>query len=115
MAQQVGVARACRDRAGRGGAAMKTPRAVDREIARLREIVAETGDALLLADGPVSPDAALLEVCAETLDLLIEAERLGARQHALHDGELWDDRRRAVSEALADQRWGNVTKAGSLL
>jgi hypothetical protein len=50
---------------------VKAPRAsrqhepVDREIARLREIVAQTGDALLLAEGPVSPDAQLLELCDE--------------------------------------------------
>jgi hypothetical protein len=54
---------------------MKTPRPLDREIARLREIVAKTSDALLLADGPAHPDAPLLDLCAEALHLLTHAEK----------------------------------------
>jgi hypothetical protein len=55
----------------------RAPRPVDREIARFREIVAETNDALLLADGgAASPDAALLDLCAEALHLLTRAEKV---------------------------------------
>jgi hypothetical protein len=54
---------------------MKMSRPADREIARFREIVAETNQALLLADGPAHPDAALLDLCAEALHLLTHAEK----------------------------------------
>ncbi len=37
-------------------------------LARLREIAAATGDALLLADGPPHPDAKLLDICAEVAE-----------------------------------------------
>jgi hypothetical protein len=48
----------------------------DREIARLREIVRQTGDSLLLADdGPCSPDAELLDLCSEALHLLTHADQ----------------------------------------
>jgi hypothetical protein len=46
---------------------------------------------------------------------VVRFERLGARQDALHDGGPWDDRRRAESDALADERWERVHKARSLL
>jgi hypothetical protein len=63
----------------------------DREIARLREIAAQTGDALLLPHGPISPDARLLELCDEALYHLAIAEKLRARSFAMHDGESWTD------------------------
>lgn len=37
-------------------------------IERLRRLVAESGDRLLLADGPPHPDAKLLELCAEAAE-----------------------------------------------
>jgi hypothetical protein len=44
-------------------------------IRRLREIAAESADHAILADGPVTPDAALLDLCAEALHLLSQAEK----------------------------------------
>jgi len=70
---------------------MKTPRPVDREIARLREIVGQTSQALLLSDGPVNPDAGLLDLCAEALHLLRQAGKIDAEHRVLFtDGESWD-------------------------
>jgi len=39
-------------------------------MARLREIAAQAGDHLLLGDGPPHPDARLLELCADAVQLL---------------------------------------------
>jgi hypothetical protein len=44
-------------------------------IDRLKAIVAESGDRLLLADGPPNPDAELLDLCAEALHHLKAAEK----------------------------------------
>src|SRR4030088_1399607 len=77
---------------------MKTPRPVDREIARFREIVADTNDALLLAEGSAHPDAALLDLCAEALHLLSHAERAKAAGRALFGSDECRPRR-AVWEA----------------
>lgn len=43
---------------------------------RLHEIAAASGDALLLGDGPVHPDAALLELASETLHCSKQREEL---------------------------------------
>ena len=93
----------------------RAPRPVDREIARFREIVAETNDALLLADGgAASPDAALLDLCAEALHLLSHAERAKAAGRALFGSDEWRPRR-AEWEALFDDASRGVTKAKPLL
>ena len=93
----------------------RAPRPVDREIARFREIVAETNDALLLADGgAASPDAALLDLCAEALHLLTHAERAKAAGRALFGSDEWRPRR-AEWEALFDDSNRGVTKAKPLL
>jgi hypothetical protein len=44
-------------------------------IRRLREIAAASADHAILADGPVTPDAPLLDLCAEALHLLSQAEK----------------------------------------
>lgn len=44
-------------------------------IERLRKIAAEAQDHLLLADGEPNPDAELLDLCADALDLLVIAAR----------------------------------------
>jgi|GEM_PF-4123968 len=49
-------------------------------IRRLREIAAEAADHVLLADGPVTPDAELLDLCAETLHLFSKARTLKAER-----------------------------------
>lgn len=52
-------------------------------IDRLKAIAADAGDRLLLADGPVHPDAALLELCGEALHVRRRAEELLRQWHAL--------------------------------
>src|SRR3982074_2831457 len=93
---------------------MKTPHPVAREIARFREIVAQTNDALLLAEGSAHPDAALLDLCAEALHLLSHAERAKAAGRALFGSDEWRPRR-AEWEALFDDASRGVTKAKPLL
>ncbi len=44
------------------------PVALEPVIARLRQIAAEAGDHLLLADGPSNPDRKLLDLCAEIIE-----------------------------------------------
>jgi hypothetical protein len=51
-------------------------------IRRLREIAAEAADHAILADGPVTPDADLLDLCAEALHLLSRADKVHANYHA---------------------------------
>jgi len=51
------------------------PVGYDPEIARLREITTESANNELLGAGPPHPEAALLEICAEALHLLTQAER----------------------------------------
>jgi hypothetical protein len=53
-------------------------------IRRLREIVAEADNHALLADGPVTPDAALLDLCAEALHLFARARETLAAREAIH-------------------------------
>ncbi len=92
----------------------RAPRPVDREIARFREIVADTNDALLLAEGSAHPDAALLDLCAEALHLLSHAERAKAAGRAAFGSDEWRPRR-TEWEALFDDSNRGVTKAMPLL
>jgi hypothetical protein len=46
-----------------------------RDINRFREIARQSGDNALLSDGPVSPDADLLDICSEALHLLVQIEK----------------------------------------
>jgi len=88
-----------------------TPRPVDREIARFRAIVRDSANNLLIADGPVNADAALLDLCAEALHLLRQAEKTQAEAYALfHDGRPWDDARREESNRLGEERERFVKK-----
>jgi hypothetical protein len=87
---------------------MKTPRPIDREITRFREIATTTNDALLLADGPASPDAALLDLCAEALHLLTHAERTKIAARKLLHAE--PTQRRDHGEDIADVLAGLLRK-----
>jgi hypothetical protein len=63
---------------------VRFPVGISREIARLREITAESANNQLLGEGPPHPEAALLDLCAEALHLLTHAERaLAACQRML--------------------------------
>src|SRR5258708_31175107 len=96
----------------------RAPRPVDREIARFREIVADTNDALLLAEGSAHPDAALLDLCAEALHLLTHAARTRAAGRALlcadaeHQGRGGRSPADALGELLrqahARAEWGGL-------
>ena len=93
-----------------------TPRPVDREIARFRAIVRDSANNLLIADGRVNADAALLDLCAEALHQLRQAEKTQAEAYALfHDGRPWDDARREESNRLGEERERFVKKAKPLL
>ena len=111
----------------------RAPHPVDREIARFREIVADTNDALLLAEGSAHPDAALLDLCAEALHLLTHAARAREAGRALLHGDaehqgrggrsaadalgesLRQAQARAEWEALFDDASRGITKAKPLL
>jgi hypothetical protein len=79
----------------------KTAVALSATVDRLKQIVAEAGDHLLLGDGPVNPDHALLELCADALHWLKQekAEQTfrevtawspqGAWQQSLRDEEVY--------------------------
>jgi hypothetical protein len=74
-------------------------------IDRLKAIVAQSGDALLLANGPPHPDAALLDLCADALSLLLETQRVEAARFAqmkVCTARGWtDDDRRRFNEEYA--------------
>ena len=53
-------------------------------IARLKEIAAQSGDALL-GDGDVHPDHQLLDLCGDALHLLKQSEGIAALRCAMHD------------------------------
>jgi hypothetical protein len=65
-------------------------------IRRLGEIAAEAADHAILADGPVTPDADLLVLCAEALHLLLHAKMTiaEARETNRAEGELARSRNR---------------------
>lgn len=69
-------------------------------VARMREIAAQGGDSLLLANGPPHPDHELLDVCGEALHFAKEAAALRAQHDAMHDGRIWTARTRAESAVL---------------
>ena len=55
-------------------------------IRRLREIAAEAANHAVLADGPVTADAALLDLCAEALHLLATGKKLREEADRLTTG-----------------------------
>ncbi|MGH7155856.1 MAG: hypothetical protein ACREF3_18160 [Acetobacteraceae bacterium] len=62
-------------------------------IAKFRQLVAESGDRLLLGDGPPNPDARLLDLCAEALHHLVTAEKaLAARRWDATSDQAENDR-----------------------
>jgi hypothetical protein len=52
------------------------PADTDAAILRFRQIAAAAAEHALLANGPVSPDAALLDLCADALHRLSSAQKL---------------------------------------
>ena len=65
-------------------------------IARLRQIVAEAGDHLLLGDGAPNRDAELLELCGDALHHLVAASAAyDARPWHTHKVELNEERQRS--------------------
>ena len=88
----------------RGGCSMKTPRPVDREIARLREIVTNSSDAMIFGGGEITPDEALLDICAEALHLFSEARKIRAEAELAYvdlDKMDWQSRQ----DSPADRKW----------
>lgn len=78
-------------------------------VERLKQIAAEAGDHLLLGDGPVHPDAKLLDLCA---DIVHERKRL---EMARTEGSYWDLRaahRRLTKLAIAAGKVPARTPAG---
>jgi hypothetical protein len=85
-------------------------------IARLREIVAESADHAILADGPVSPDAELLDLCSKALYLLSRAEKAKAEAHLQKGGyEQYTDKMRAEDDRSMGDYWSLNRQATPLM
>ena len=56
---------------------------LDRTIDRLKAMVADAGDRLLLSDGPPHPDHCLLDACADALRIMREVKELRQQDRAL--------------------------------
>jgi hypothetical protein len=84
--------------------------AIEREIARLREMVAENTDSLIFGGGSSHPDAALFDVCAEALHLLAHSE--AARDAAFACSRTRDDQK---YDRLWEEYVSGVKKATPLL
>jgi hypothetical protein len=97
-------------------------------LARLVEITKESADHLILADGPVSPDAELLDQAAEALHLMTQAERLydehrellfGRRKGSIEGKIPWNspeaERRRADAHAIWDEAEATTRKAKPIM
>jgi len=72
-------------------------------IDRMRQLAAQSGDALLLAEGPPHPDAALLDLCSEALHWAKQAAEALSAYHAhlkAHAVQRWTDSDRADSNEL---------------
>lgn len=83
-------------------------------MTRMRELAAQSGDALLLANGPVQPDAALLDLCAEALHLhraaaAAETAFCEHRDSTFARCRQWTDAECAESDALAAE-WSRAEK-----
>src|SRR5437868_4870248 len=70
-------------------------------IDRLKAIVAHSGDRLLLADGPPNPDAELLDLCAEALHHLKEAEKAYQSRPAWRGGGSWTAEKKQLDYQLS--------------
>lgn len=76
-------------------------------ITRLRQIAAESYDHLLLADGPPSPDAKLLDMCAEATHAYI-LSRKARQRRPVHDlGREWTDADSAADKAALADSWAH--------
>jgi hypothetical protein len=92
----------------------KTALSISATIDRLKQIVAEAGDHLLLGDGPPQPDHELLDICADLLHM---------QKHAAAARKIWFDDRsgnpkapaaRAEADILDGQIASLVSKARKL-
>ena len=83
---------------------MKTPRPANPEIARLREIVTNSSDAMIFGGGEITPDEALLDICAEALHLFSEARKIRA-QAELAYAEIEDMHWQSRQGSPADRKW----------
>jgi len=83
---------------------MTTPRPVNREIARLREIVANSSDAMIFGGGEVSPDETLPDLCAEALHLFNDAKRSRVEADLAYH-ELNRAHRQDRIDSPAHQKW----------
>jgi hypothetical protein len=88
--------------------------AMEPTIAKLREIAALSADHLV-AEGPVHPDHRLILLCAEALSLIEESDRYADKRHAMHDGQLWTEEKKAQADFMYDQQRGLSTAAASLI
>jgi hypothetical protein len=77
-------------------------------IRRLRQIAAEAADHAVFADGPVTPDADLLDLCAEALHLLRAAETA----KALARSATWDPDPRSEWNSQRREEDCQIKKAG---
>jgi hypothetical protein len=82
-------------------------------IRRFREIAAQSANHAVFCDGPVSPDADLLDLCAEALHLLVHAEKSSnsrvpyTRQHT-EEMRKENDRLWKEAESLRKQAGGKM-------
>jgi len=86
------------------------------EIDRMRRLAAEAADHLLLADGPVHPDAGLLDACAEALSLLRRGEDIyRARPVFKCRGRAWTDEDRRLDGEMMVEYYRCIGQASSKL
>jgi hypothetical protein len=79
-------------------------------VDRMRQLVADTGDRLLLADGPPHPDARLLELCSDALHHATVANELDrTRPMSNLKRVVWSNEERR----LEDQMWAECTRRRS--
>jgi hypothetical protein len=84
-------------------------------IARLKEIAAQSGNALL-GDGDVHPDHQLLDLCGDALYLLKQSEGIAARRCAMHQVDVrWTDAVRTRYRELSDDERAMCKQAVLLL
>lgn len=78
-------------------------------VERLRQIATEAGDHLLLGDGPVHPDAKLLDLCA---DIVHERKRIDTSRNEGNSNELSAAFRRMSKLIVAAGKISARTPAG---
>lgn len=84
---------------------LPAPDALGPVVDRLRQIVAQSGDALLLGEGTLSPDATLLDACSTALHHLTAANKNEGERHRFEDSIRgpWTDAHRAQSKSMYEK------------